>query len=136
MKNNILTDLKTSARLFLDIRKERKNWAEIVVEKKKVFPLIQTGGFYGTVEGCTLSHLDRAIVLKAQEAFKELPDEIKHQLQFLPKNGEFIERARFWRDILSPVMDGKQCHIAMLDIIHWYICIKKMDKEEARLSVC
>lgn len=135
MKNNILSDLKTSARLFLDMRKARKNGAEVIVEKKKVLPLIQTGGFYGTVEGCTLSHLDRAIVLKAQKAFKELPDEIKHQLQFSPEDGEFIERVRFWRDILNPVMDEKQYHIAMLEIIHWYICIKKMDKEEAGLSV-
>lgn len=135
MANNILSDLKPSARLFLDIRKERKNGTEIVVEKKKVLPLIQTGGFYGTVEGCTLSHLDRAIVIKAQEAFKELPDEIKHQLQFAPKDGEFIERVRFWRDILNTSMTKKQCHIAVCNIIHWYICIKQMHKEEARLSV-
>lgn len=135
MKNNILLDLKTSARLFLDMRKARKGGAEVIVEKKKVLPLIQTSGFYGTVEGCALSHLDRAIVLKAREAFEELPGEIKHQLQFSPKDGEFIERVRFWRDILNFVMTEKQCHIAMICIIHWYIYIKHMCKEEARLSV-
>ncbi len=135
MKNNILTDLKASTRLFLDMQKARKRGTEIKLEKKVQIPVFQSGGFYGTVEGCSLSHLDRDIVLKVHETFKCLPDETKHQLQFSPEDGEFVDRARFWRKILKLSITEKQCHIAMLCIIHWFIHIKQMHKEETGLSV-
>lgn len=123
----IWNDLKVAGGLFIDMRKARKDGSEIRLEKRVQLPLIQSGGFYNTVEGCTLDHLDRKITDKAEEAFNRLPDEEKYKMQFSPQNGEFAERARFWRNTLSPFMTEKQCHIAMYQIIHWYIHIKQMN---------
>lgn len=108
------------------MRKARKRGCGIRLEKKVKLPFIQSGGFYNTVEGCTLDHLDRKITDKAEEAFNKLSDEEKYRIQFSPKNGEFVERVRFWRNTLSPFMSEKQCHFAMYYIIHWYIHIKQM----------
>ena len=123
---NLVKDIKTAANLFLNMRKARKDGAEVVLEEKKILPVIRTGGFYGTVEGCALDRLEREVVIKAQEAFDALSDEVKHQLQFAPKSGEYKVRANLWRAALRPVMTDKQYHIAMNCIIAWYVHIKQM----------
>ena len=126
MIKNVISDAKVAFGIFRDMQKSRKDGTEIVVDKKLQIPLIRSGGFYNTVEGCTLSKLDKKIVDKAEEIFNGLSAEDKHRLQFSPKDGEFAEGARFFKNILRPVMSEKQCHIAMNCIIHWYIHIKKM----------
>lgn len=126
--NSLIKDIKTATNMFLDMRQARKDGCEITLEKKRVLPFMRTGGFYGTVEGCTLDHLDREIVLKAQEAFNAFPDEVKYQLQFSPKAGEYKSRTALWRAALKPVMTDKQYHAAMNCIISWYIHIVKMRK--------
>lgn len=127
---NLIKDIKTAANLFLDMRKAQKDGYEITLEKKRVLPLIRSGGFYGTVEGCCLDRLDRDIVLKAQKAFNALPDEVKYQLQFSPKAGEYKSRADLWRAMLSPFMTDRECRIAMRCIVSRYIRIFKMEKAE------
>lgn len=126
MIKNVIHDAKAAVSLFGDMQKARKKGEEIVVERKIQVPFVVSGGFYNTVEGCTLSKLDKEIVSKAEDAFDGIPNEEKHKLQFSPKDGEFIQRAGLWRDILKPVMTEKQCHIAMKCIIEWYIHIKQM----------
>lgn len=129
--SNIIKDIKTVANVFLDMWRARKNGTEIVLEEKKVLPVIRSGGFYGTVEGCVLNHLDNEIGAKARAVFNALPDEVKYQLQFAPKSGEFKDRANLWRAALRPIMTDRQYHIAMNCIITWYIHIIKMEKERA-----
>ena len=126
---NLINDIKTTVNLFLDIRKSRKDGSEIVLEKKRVFPIIQTGGFYNTVEGCTLSWY-KEICDVAEAAFDELPDEVKYELQFAPKSGEFKDRVNLWRAILKPVMTDIQYYTAIKAIIDWYIHIIKIRKTE------
>lgn len=135
MKNNMISDARSAFGIFKDMRRARKDGTEIVIEKKKQLPLIQCGGFYNTVEGCTLSWLDQEIVDQAIIAFYNLPDAEKHRLQFSPEDGEFIERAKLWRNIMGTVMTEKQCHIAMNCIIHWYIHIKQMRFGKAGAAV-
>lgn len=130
MIKNIINDAKVCVSIFKDMQKVRKQGGDVALEKKVQIPFIRCGGFYNTVEGCTLSHLDREIVFRAQEAFAGLADDEKYRLQFSPKNGEFIERARYWKGILKPVMTEKQCLVAMNCIIGWYIHIKKMQLKE------
>lgn len=122
----IMNDLKAAAGLFVDMRKARKCGGAVRLEKKIQVPVFQSGGFYNTVEGCTLSHLSKEVRDLAEGVFNKLSDEEKHRMQFPPKDGEFADRVRFWRGILKPAMNGKQCHIAMCRIIHWYIHIKRM----------
>lgn len=124
---NLIKDIKTAVSLFLDMRKTRKDGTEIVLKKRKVIPIIQTGGFYNTVEGCILSRYE-GICDVAEVAFDKLPDKVKYQLQFSPKSGEFTKRANLWRVMLKPVMTDKQYHIAIRAIIGWYIHIIKMRK--------
>lgn len=126
MKNKLLHDMKVTASFFADVRKARKDGGEIVVEQKIQIPVIKSGGFYNTVERCTLSWLDREIKDKAREAFNRLPEEQKHKLQFAPQDGEFVERVIFWKEMLKPVLTKKQCCIAVNCIIEWYIHIKQM----------
>lgn len=124
MKNNMICDVKTAVNIFSHMRKARKQGREVKVEHRIQIPVIDCVGFYGTVEGCTLSWLDRDIVDKARDAFDRLPYDEKLKLQSIPEKGEFIKRARLWKELLSPVMTRKQCHIAMIRIIGWYIHIK------------
>ena len=126
MIKSVISDARAAAGIFRDMQKMRKQGREVVIEKRLQIPFIKSGGFYNTVEGCAMSWLNREIVLRAQEAFASLPDEEKHRLQFAPQDGEFIDRARLWRDIFKPVMTEKQCLIAVSCIIEWYVHIKKM----------
>lgn len=126
--NYLFADIKTAAKAFGEVRKARKNGAdkvEIKAQPLRVLPIINTVGFYNTVEGCTLSHCEKEIVDIAQKAFNELPYEERHRLMFAPENGEFVERAIFWRTLLEPVMSKQQTGKAMQQIVHWYIHIKR-----------
>jgi len=120
---SILTDLKSAAAMFMDMRNARKREMDVTVKK---IPFIRSGGFYNTVEGCTLSGMDNEIVCRAEAAFNKLSEEEKNRLYFSVKNGEFIERALFWKKLLSSAMTPEQCHTAMKKILHWYIHIKQM----------
>ena len=130
MKSNLLSDAQTAVGLFKAMRRAVK------VESTISVPLMQSGaGFYDTVEGCTLSWCSREIIDASQKAFRSLQPEEKHLLAFAPKDGEFIERALFWKELLMPVMTSKNCHIAMIKIIEWYIHIKKMNSAPADQEV-
>lgn len=93
----------------------------------RYIPIIQVGtNFYDTVEGCTLSHCSRDVVRAAELAFGQLPQEEKLWLSSSPKDDEFIERAIFWKELLTPFMDPWQLKQAMLQIIGWYIHLKRI----------
>ena len=130
IKGNIFTDIKAAADAFLKIRRKRCGGNEVDAGRTKEVPYMVSGGFYNTVEGCTLSWCEKDIRNKAEEAFDRLPGEVKHQLQWSPKEGEFIERANLWRSILKPAMPPQQYRIAMGRIIHQYVHIKQMRKEK------
>ena len=66
------------------------------------------------------------IVEASRKAFHSLQPEEKRLFTQTPKEGGFIERALFWKELLASVMTSKNCHIAMIKIIDWYIHIKKM----------
>ena len=105
--------------------KARRRGGAIRVKKKVQIPVIQSGGFYSTVEGCALSHCEKEIVNAAQRAFSRLSDSEKHRLKFSPKAGEFVERAAFWKDLLKPDMTEQQYRKAILTLIRQYIRIKR-----------
>lgn len=76
------------------------------------------------------SQFSKEVRNQAERAFDGLPSEIKHSLQFSPKNGEFIIRANLWKSILRPVMPPQQYHMAMGHILHWYAHIKQNDRKD------
>lgn len=127
--NSFIKDVKAAAEIFKDIRNARKEGDAIEIRKMRSIPLYTIGpGFYSTVEGCTLSWLDRETVKIISAAYDELPVEDKMRLAISPKDGEFIERAYFWRDMMALVLNEKQLHIAFRKILCWYIHIKRMNK--------
>lgn len=83
-----------------------------------------------------MSWCNREIVEASRRAFHSLLPEEKNLFASAPENGEFVERALFWKELLTPVMTPKNCHKAMIKIIEWYIHIKEMhsapaDQEDA-----
>lgn len=128
MKNNLVTDVKTAVNLFRDMRKERKNGCDIEVRKVAEMPIINCGPtFLNTVEGCRLMNGEYSVYQNVKQVFDRLSYEEKHKLEFAPKDGEFIARARFWRSVLKPVMDSKQYRTSMYLILDWYIQNKRIN---------
>ena len=77
-------------------------------------------GFLDTVEGCTICSRAKDAFNAAQEVFASQPEEVKRQLSFAPKSGQFVSRAHFWRDILKPALPTSQYYEAMIAIYRWY----------------
>lgn len=127
MQLNIVADIKEAVKMFTEVRKARKEGVAVEVRQYRQLPFIKCGGFYNTVEGCTLSWLDKRIVDKSQRAFNELPENVKNLLYFSPKDGEFTDRANFWRYLLEPVLTADELRVAMIHILRWYIHIKHMN---------
>lgn len=130
IKENIITDIKTAISVFAQIRKQRKNKSGGKAGRVKEFPFLVSGGFYNTVEGCTLSWCGKDVRDQAEKVFDGLPDEIRHSLQWTPKKGEFITRAKLWKSILKPSMPPQQYHMAMGRILHWYVHIKQNHRKD------
>ena len=126
MMNNIVTDMKAAVNLFKDMRKARKEGIAVEVRQCQQLPFIRCGGFYNTVEGLTLSYLDKKIADNSQEAFNRLSEDVKNLLYFSPKDGEFADRANFWRYLLEPVLTAEELRTALICILRWYIHIKHM----------
>ncbi len=133
--NCMLKDVKTSVRLFSEMRKARKEGGGF--EIRRVIPCINAGpAFYDTMEGCLLTHYGKDIHDIALEFFQGLPYEKKHWLSCSPANNEFVERAEFWRESLKPIMTSRQYGVAITAIIHWYIHVKQMRMEDGRAAEC
>lgn len=91
-------------------------------------PLSANHGFYGTIEGCCLSKCDRHTLRAGERAYSALSHDARRPLLFSPENGEFIERATYWRELFRPAMTPQQLHKAMMCILDWYGHIKRMRK--------
>ena len=89
-------------------------------------PLIASGGFYDTVEGTVLASLSMEIANAAKDVFYKYADEQRHRMMFSPKEGELLERAHFWRELLiKSALTDRQYRIAMARLIRRYIQIKQ-----------
>lgn len=133
MKSELIADFMAAVDLFRDRRKARTERAALEENRIVQFPIpaIECGaGFYDTVEGATLSHCERYIVIAAQMAFQELPPAQKRRLSFSPKDGEFTARAQLWKELLGSVLPPELAGKAMQRILHWYIHIKQMQADQ------
>ena len=66
-----------------------------------------------TVEGTVMFNCGKDIYAKANEFFKTLPYEVKKSLSFSLKDGNYIDRADFWRQALESVLTEREYHIAV-----------------------
>ena len=122
----IISDIETAAQIFREIRRGRKEEKEIRVRYSRRIPCVSTGpAFLDTVEGCTLSNCGSDIFKGAQSAFTALSEKEKNRFLSAPKDGEFVDRAKFWKALLRTVMTPAQCRIAMTATLRWYMHIKR-----------
>ena len=78
-----------------------------------------------TVEGCALAAFDFEVAEKVQAVFKTFDYDTKRWFSFTPENGEFVERAKFWQNVIYDVLpEGRHGHRAMKAILESYIRIK------------
>lgn len=121
------SDVKTAADVFTDIRRAGKEGTVVEIRKSRALPVFTAGpGILDTVEGCTLWNCNKDVFDEIQDTFNILSVEEKRRLAFSPKNGEFIERASFWRALIASVLSPEQTRKAMLSILQWYIHIKQL----------
>ena len=121
----LLGDIKVAARVFKQIRQARKTGAEVEVRHTAEIPVLRSSpSFFCTIEGCALASFDFEIAEKVQAVFKRFDYDTKMQLAFAPENGEFVERAKFWHDVICKVLPGQQGHRAMKAILANYIRMK------------
>lgn len=131
MKNNLISDIKTAVGVFRDIRQGRKNDNVPTARKSVDTTYINTGScFYNTVEGCMLVGCTGNMDDIAREAFDKLTCEERLRLSLVPKDGEFMERARLWKGLLKPLMTPVQYGTAITAILHLYIRIKQRRIQE------
>jgi len=120
MIKEFLSDAAKAVQYFKQIRHGRKNIIKIPVYRFKP-------AYYNTVEGCYLSNCSRKVEKAGLAAFKSMPYEQQRAMEFSPKTGEFIERAKLWREVLQQTTAGsKEQHAAMVGILSWYRHIKHM----------
>lgn len=131
MRNKILSDIKTAARLFKQVRQAGKEGVEVCIRKAgPLTPLIMPETtFIHTMEGHAVVNCDKSVYAAAAEAFKKLPLEERHRLASPPEDGEYIRRARFWKGLFSTAMRPEQARAAMIAVLHWYIHIKAMERQ-------
>ena len=76
-----------------------------------------------TVEGTVMFNCGKDIYAK--------PYEVKKSLSFSFKDGNYIDRADFWRQALESVLSEREYHIAVGKILRWYIHCKQLKMEGA-----
>ncbi|MDL2318243.1 hypothetical protein LJC74_04025 [Eubacteriales bacterium OttesenSCG-928-A19] len=93
----------------------------VITVQRKVLPVINMGyGFLNTIEGCTLSNGSRDIYNAVRFEFGKLPECTRHSMMFTPNDGEWVERAQWWREFLYGALPPKQAAMAMQRLLRWY----------------
>lgn len=122
----ILSDIKSAAGVFRDIRNSRKAGLSVKAHTTVQIPVMKTKPcLLDTMEGCAMKCGDGKTLLTVQRAYHDLPYEYQRWLLFPPESGEYVERAYAWKELLRSVLEPKQCQRAMMDILHWYQHVKK-----------
>ena len=127
MKGKFFTDVASAVGVFRAAREARKDGRSVKIPAVTPLPCYRLPpGFLNTVEGCTLSNCEPEVREAAKGVFEHLPYDHQRALEFLPKDGEFVERAQFWSVSLKTAMTPRQYQIAMIAILRWYQHIKRM----------
>lgn len=110
------SDVITAVRLAGEIRRAKKRTV-------CVYPSAHGAVWLDTIEGYLFqpsNELGKAV----RNVFRGFDAETRHALAFSPDDGEWIERAKFWKENLK-VLPQKDYHAAMQIILQWYIlCVK------------
>ena len=122
----------TALKAEYQAKKERKAGNNIHVGLLRSIPVMTLSNWSGTMEVCCIN--DLRVVKAVGAVFKALPVEKQRELLFTPKYGgrEWVERARFWKEILKPNLFLEDYQAAMADILRWYShCVRRKMGERA-----
>jgi len=125
---NILRDIQTAVRLTGEVRKARKAGAS-GVQLRPVYsvPVLKFSYWGGTMEGCLFCGRKWQAI---RDVFDTFTEETQHALTFSPKDGEWVDRVRFWQRELRPALEPELYHEAILTLVQWCIRCGKMRREE------
>ena len=105
LKPALVSDFVVGVEAIKTARKLRKQGAnKVAITTTKTIPVVSFGYWGWTAEWC----------LKYQ-----------HKLTFSPNDGEFVERARLWREALRPALAPKQYSDTILVILDWLVQVKR-----------
>lgn len=126
MKNNILSDIGTAARLFKEIRQVREDKKTLEIKQcARVSCYKLSPAFLDTVEGCTLVGHNYKLYESVKPIFDTFSYDEKRMLAFAPKDGDFIERVQFWQNALKYTIEPTLYHVVIFTIIQRFIHIKQ-----------
>lgn len=131
-----LSHFLTAVKLARSSYQALERGAEVQIKTGRKIPCYTLGcNFLDTVEGCTIWNLSRGTFDTVKRIFAAQPEEIKQQLVFAPKAGEFISRAHFWQGLLKPELPAAQYYEVMGAIYQWYRHIKRIRKENTYVNL-
>ena len=104
---------------------------KIRIEPVRRVPVMHTGGWYYTMEGCLFAKCSDGLKQAVRDVYNTFDEETREKLAVTPKTpGGWIERADFWRRHLCR-LPRKQYYLAMSCIVGWYArCVKRRKERE------
>ena len=133
MKENIFTDIAAAVKVMGKIREARNAGADAVrIEPIRIMPIATLSlGFLDIMEGCSAWNMGRETYQAVKEVFDSLPEKTKRDLAPTPeKPGEWVERARFWQNLLKPALPPKMYHTVIARFIGQYIHCLRLRREK------
>ena len=87
-------------------------------------PVIRTEYWAWTAEACL--DFTRPTREAVREAFRTFDEDVQHSMTFAPQRGEWVQRAKLWKETLGPVLLPEQYHEAMTKILSWCVrCVRE-----------
>lgn len=123
LKPTLISDFVVGVEAIKTARKLRKRGAnKVAITTAKSIPIVDFGYWGWTPEWCLKYPGTRDTVRAVFHSFSE---DVQHKLTFSPTDGEFVERARLWREALRPVLSPKQYSDTILVILDWLVQVKR-----------
>lgn len=124
----IIQDVKNLVKLVPEVHEARKAGADVQIKKIWSVPAIKIGYWSFTIEACLLCGSKWQPLI---DVFLGFDEETQQALTFLPKDGEWANRARFWKRSLRPTLEPDLYHEAMLTFVQHYVkCVRRRREDE------
>ena len=87
-------------------------------------PVLRTEYWSWTAEACL--DFTRPTREAVREVFRTFDEDVQHSMTFAPQRGEWVQRAKLWKEALRPVLPPEQYHEAMAKILAWCVgCVRR-----------
>lgn len=116
----LIKDLGMAAQVFGKAREARRQGAVLKVQEAKLIPVYNFDGWGATMEGSLFASNSQLNTAMAN-VYNSFSPQTRRMILNHPrgKNG-WVERAKFWREQLKPVLPPKMYHETMIRLCSWY----------------